>query len=142
MLECPSVKKKKSIVLQTKNVHKKKFNCWSIPIELFLWWLAVVFRVILFQPFVKYWWNNYVGDVTVEVTYAMILFKLSRIYRRTESIGNTAVIFRVILFQPFVKYWWNYYVGDVTVEVAYAIILFKLSRIYRRTESIGNTVRN
>jgi len=89
LLECPSIKKKTPMVLQTENVYKKKFNCWNIPIKLFLRWLAVVFRIILFQPFVKYWRNNYVGDVTVEVVYAIILFKLSGIYRRMESIGNT-----------------------------------------------------
>jgi len=54
----------------------------------FRWWLVVAFKVILFQPSVKYQRNNFVGDVTVEVAYAVIFFQLSKIYRRIESVGN------------------------------------------------------
>jgi hypothetical protein len=41
----------------------------------------MAFGVILFQPSVKYIWNNYIGDVTVEMTSAVNFFQLSRVYR-------------------------------------------------------------
>jgi len=81
--------KKNSMVLQTENVRQKNITRWNIPPKLFHRWLAVAFGVILFQPSVKYRQNNFVGDVTVEVAYAVIFLQLSRIYWRIEFIGNS-----------------------------------------------------
>jgi hypothetical protein len=49
----------------------------------------MTFGVILFEPSVKYWRNNFVGDVIVEMAYAVMFFQLSKIYRRIESVGNS-----------------------------------------------------
>jgi len=68
---------------------KKNITHWNIPTELFHRWLAVPFGVILFQPSVKYRQNNFIGNVAVEVAYAVIFLQLSGIYWRIEFVGNS-----------------------------------------------------
>jgi hypothetical protein len=53
---------------------KKKFTRWNILMELFRRSLAEAFGVILFQLSVTYRRNNFIGDVTVEVVFAVIFF--------------------------------------------------------------------
>jgi hypothetical protein len=52
------------------------------------------------------------------MVFAIIFFKLSRIYRQT------------------------YFVVALTVAMTFAVILFQLSKIYQRTWSVGTTVFN
>ena len=49
----------------------------------------MAFGVILFQPSVKYRQNNFIGNVAVEVAYAVIFLQLSGIYWRIEFVGNS-----------------------------------------------------
>jgi len=56
------------------------------------------FRVILFQPSVKYRWNYFVGDVTTEVVYAVIFYQLSRIYRQLSLLVTLSIIIKKYIF--------------------------------------------
>jgi hypothetical protein len=68
----------------------KKIIRWNIPTELFRRWLAVASATILFQLSGIYWMNNSFDDVTVEVQFAVMFFRLSRIYKLNYYVGNPA----------------------------------------------------
>jgi hypothetical protein len=68
----------------------KKIIRWNIPTKLFRRWLAVASAIILFQLSGIYWMNNSFDDVTVEVQFAVMFFRLSRIYKLNYYVGNPA----------------------------------------------------
>jgi hypothetical protein len=55
--------------------------------------IAMAFEVILFQPSAKYRQNNFIGDVTVEVAYAIIFFNsLEYTDKLSPSITTSIII--------------------------------------------------
>jgi hypothetical protein len=66
----------------------KKIIRWNIPTELFRRWLVVASATILFQLSGIYWMNNSFDDVTVEVEFAVMFFRLCRIYKLNYYVGN------------------------------------------------------
>jgi hypothetical protein len=58
----------------------------------------MVFRVIVFQLFIKYRWNNFIGDVTVEMVYE-VNFSNSLEYtdRLCSSVTPSIIIKKSIL---------------------------------------------
>jgi hypothetical protein len=60
--------------------------------------IAMTFGVILFQPSAKYRQNNFIGDVTVEVAYAIIFFNSLEYTDKLSPSITTSIIIKKIYF--------------------------------------------
>jgi len=59
----------------------------------------MAFGVILFQPSAKYRQNNFIGDVTVEVAYAIVFFNSLEYTDKLSPSITTSIIIKKNIFK-------------------------------------------